>query len=154
MVSSNYNYQYIDWSHDAIPGEDFEHLGNLVTHLITPTITLGLSDYLNISYQQAIGIRSMDWMGSNDSNHHRDEDSLDSFLNVLVGVIEAFKSSSGFFHFVVSLVLLVSKIEAATLESKFSPISLPIYPPTNEPNIANGIIYLLFPISFAMRYPE
>tara|TARA_Y100001970_G_scaffold116609_1_gene145083 strand:- start:1473 stop:2387 length:915 start_codon:yes stop_codon:yes gene_type:complete len=83
MVSSNYNYQYIDWSHDAIPGEDFEHLGNLVTHLITPTITLGLSDYLNISYQQAIGIRSMDWMGSDDSDHHRDEDSLDSFLNAI-----------------------------------------------------------------------
>ena len=83
MVSGNYNYQYIDWSHDAIPGEDFKHLGNLVTNIITPTITLGLSDYLNISYQQAIGVRSMDWMGSDASDHHRDEDSLDSFLNAI-----------------------------------------------------------------------
>lgn len=83
MVSGNYNYQYIDWSHDEIPGEEFKHLGNLVTNIITPTITVGLSDYFNISFQQAIGIRSMDWMGSDDSNHHRDEDSLDSFKNAI-----------------------------------------------------------------------
>ena len=81
MLSGNYNFQYIDWAHDPIPGEEFEHLGNLVTHLITPTITIGLSDYLNISYKQAIGVRAMDWMGDEESAHHRDENSLEDFLN-------------------------------------------------------------------------
>lgn len=83
MLSGNYNFQYIDWSHAPIPGEEFEHLGNLVTHLITPTITIGLSDYLNISYKQAIGVRSMDWMGDGESDHHRDENSLSDFVNAL-----------------------------------------------------------------------
>ena len=26
MISGNYNFQYIDWAHDPIPGEEFEHL--------------------------------------------------------------------------------------------------------------------------------
>ena len=90
MLSGNYNYQFIDWSHDAIlnteggpAGDDHAHLGTMSTHLITPTITIGLSDYVNISYQQAIGVRSMDWMGEGDSNHHRDENSLSEFTNAL-----------------------------------------------------------------------
>ena len=83
MFSTNYNYQYIDWAHDPIPGEEFEHLGNLVSHIIRPTITIGLSDYLNINYQQTIGVRSMDWMGEGDSYHHRDENSLSDFVNAL-----------------------------------------------------------------------
>ena len=81
MLSGNYNYQHMDWSHAPIQDEDFEHLGNLVTHLITPTISIGLTDYVNISYTQAVGIRSMDWMGSDESSHHRDEHSLSSLLN-------------------------------------------------------------------------
>jgi len=94
MVSGNYNYQFIDWSHDKVPnledgpsGDDHAHVGTMSTHLITPTITLGLSDYVNISYQQAIGIRSMDWMGEGDSNHHRDENSLSAFANALGGAL-------------------------------------------------------------------
>jgi len=90
MTSANYNYQFIDWSHDAIPnlpdgppGDNHAHVGTMSTHLITPTITIGLSDYINISYQQAIGVRSMDWMGEGDSNHHRDESSLSKFTNAL-----------------------------------------------------------------------
>ena len=83
MFSTNYNYQYIDWSHDPIAGEPFEHVGNLVTHLFRPTITIGLSDYFNVSYQQTIGIRSMDWMGDGDSDHHRDENTLSNFVNAI-----------------------------------------------------------------------
>ena len=81
MLSTNYNLQYIDWSHEQILGENFKHDGNLITNLISPTITIGLSDYLNISYQQVLGIRSMDWYGSQESEHHRDEHSLSDFLN-------------------------------------------------------------------------
>jgi len=88
MVSGNYNYQYIDWSHDKVPGEDFDHLGNLITHLITPTMTLGISDYFNISFQQAMGVRSMDWGNDDDiSQHHRDENSLSDFLEQAKGSI-------------------------------------------------------------------
>ena len=83
MLSGNYNFQYIDWAHDPIPGEEFEHLGNLVTNLITPTITIGLTDYLNINYQQSIGVRRMDWMGDGESEHHRDESSLSDFANAI-----------------------------------------------------------------------
>ena len=87
MLSGNYNYQYINWSHDPIEGEPFDHLGNLVTNLITPTITIGLSDYVNLSYQQALGVRSMDWMGEEESQHHRDENSLSDFLEQAKGSV-------------------------------------------------------------------
>ena len=87
MLSGNYNYQYINWSHDPIEGEPFAHLGNLVTNLITPTITIGLSDYVNLSYQQALGVRSMDWMGEEESQHHRDENSLSDFLEQAKGSV-------------------------------------------------------------------
>ena len=79
MVSSNYNYQFIDWSHGPVAGEPFEHIGTLYTHLITPTIPLGLSDYINISYTQAIGVRGMGW-GLEHSAHHRNEYSTKDFL--------------------------------------------------------------------------
>ena len=82
MVSNNYNYQFIDWSHGPLGGEPFEHVGTLSTHLITPTVSLGLSDYINISYTQAIGVRAMGW-GLGHSVHHRNENSSDSFDNAL-----------------------------------------------------------------------
>ena len=87
MLSANYNYQYIDWSHDPVPGEDFDHIGNLVTHVITPSITIGLSNYLNLTIKQAIGMRSMDWMGPENSAHHRDETTLSGFNNADGGVL-------------------------------------------------------------------
>lgn len=83
MLSGNYNYQYIDWSHDKLPEEDFKHVGNLVTNIISPTITLGLTDYFNINFKQTIGFRSMDWMGNEQSGHHRDENTLESFVNAI-----------------------------------------------------------------------
>ena len=86
MVSNNYNYQFIDWSHGPIGNEPFEHIGTLSTHLITPTITLGLSDYINISYTQAIGVRSMGWDLLDESLHHREENSLEPFDNALAGL--------------------------------------------------------------------
>ncbi len=83
MFSMNYNYQYVDWSHDPVPGEPFEHIGNLITNMITPTITIGLSDYFNISYQKIIGIRSMDWMGDQTSLHHQDGNTSTDFRNAI-----------------------------------------------------------------------
>ena len=87
MVSGNYNYQFIDWNHGPIGNENFEHIGNLTTNLITPTITLGLTNYINFTYQQAIGVRSMDWMSDENSTHHRDEHSLTDFKNAIGSAI-------------------------------------------------------------------
>ncbi len=81
MLSGNYNFQYIDWQHAPIGNENFEHVGNLVTNIISPTVTIGLTNYINLSYQQIFGIRSMNWMSDENSNHHRDEHSLQDFLN-------------------------------------------------------------------------
>ena len=86
MMSGNYNFQYIDWDHGPIGNENFKHTGNLVTNLITPTVTIGLTNYINFSYQQAIGLRSMDWMSNENSVHHRDEHSLNNFANAIGSV--------------------------------------------------------------------
>ena len=86
MLTVDYNYQFIDWSHDPVAGEPFNHLGNLVTNIFSPTITVGLSNYLNLSLRTSIGSRSMDWMGSGDSKHHRDESSTSDFDNAHGGL--------------------------------------------------------------------
>ena len=83
MLSGNYNFQYVDWQHAPIEKENFEHIGNLVTNAITPTLTIGLTNYINFSYQQTIGIRSMNWMSDEISSHHRDEHSLGDFANAI-----------------------------------------------------------------------
>ena len=83
MLSGNYNFQYIDWQHDPIGNENFDHVGNLVTNIISPTVTIGLTNYINLSYQQIFGIRSMNWMSDENSNHHRDEHSLSDFANAI-----------------------------------------------------------------------
>ena len=85
MVSGNYNYQFIDWSHGPIGNEEFDHIGTLSTHLITPTISIGLSDYVNINYSQTIGVRSMGWELGH-SAHHRPENSLDSYVNAIASL--------------------------------------------------------------------
>ena len=61
MISANMNLQHIDWSHDPVPNENFEHFGHLNTVLLLPSITIGLSDYWNINYLQTIAIRKMGW---------------------------------------------------------------------------------------------
>jgi len=86
MLTADYNYQFIDWSHDPVAGEPFNHLGNLVTNILSPTITVGLSNYLNLSFRTSIGSRSMDWMGSDNSKHHRDESSTSDFDNAHGGL--------------------------------------------------------------------
>ena len=48
MLSNNVSFQHIDWGHDPVPNEDFEHFGHLNTILLMPTVTIGLSDYWNI----------------------------------------------------------------------------------------------------------
>ena len=86
MFSANMNIQYIDWGHDPVDPEDFDHFGTLQTTLIIPSVTIGLSDYWNVNYTQFIGIREMGWGPHNESVHHRTESSLEDFDNAKGGL--------------------------------------------------------------------
>ena len=88
MVSSDMFYQFIDWRHDQIdPNEPFDHKGTLATSLIIPKITIGLSDWWNISFQQVLGDRHMGWDLPDSSTHHRPEHSHSNFLNAVGGYL-------------------------------------------------------------------
>jgi hypothetical protein len=81
--------QYIDWWHAALdgPGEGFDHEGSLTSFILTPSFTIGLSNYWNMSITQIVGKRVMNWKGSNKTIHHRDEGSESSFSNALGGFL-------------------------------------------------------------------
>ena len=87
MVGSNFNYQFIDWQHGDI-GEGFDHLGTLSATVFTPNITLGLTDWWNITFSQVIGRRYMTWEVPNETTiHHRDEGSESGFDNAIGGYL-------------------------------------------------------------------
>tara|TARA_Y100001968_G_scaffold313182_1_gene337123 strand:- start:443 stop:1357 length:915 start_codon:yes stop_codon:yes gene_type:complete len=81
--------QYIDWWHEAVPGsgEGFEHEGTLTTLMLSPAITIGLSNYWNVTISQALGNRVMTWDGDTTTIHHRDENSLSDFINSTGGLL-------------------------------------------------------------------
>jgi len=84
MVGANFNYQFIDWGHDKIPnsGEEFDHLGTLSAKVFTPNITIGITDWWNITFSQVFGRRVMTWdVKDNTTIHHRDEGSDTDFIN-------------------------------------------------------------------------
>ena len=81
--------QYIDWWHDALPGsnEGFEHEGTLTSFTSTPTVTIGLSNYWNMTLGQTIGQRTMTWTGDTTTIHHRDEGTSSDFINAIGGYL-------------------------------------------------------------------
>ena len=84
MFTLNGSSQYIIWGHDALasePEEIGDHLGTLESYILTPGMIIGLTDYLNFSYNQTIGVRSMSWDNDEESDHHRDESSLTDYIN-------------------------------------------------------------------------
>ena len=88
MISSDIFYQFIDWRHDQIdPSENFDHDGTLTSIIMVPKVTIGLSDWWNINFQQVIGRRHMTWGPDNKSTHHREEGSHSNFLNALGGYL-------------------------------------------------------------------
>tara|TARA_B110000495_G_scaffold163390_1_gene148636 strand:+ start:22 stop:993 length:972 start_codon:yes stop_codon:yes gene_type:complete len=95
MVGTDFNYQYIDWAHPEIDGEEDpssgelvgEHLGTLTAYVINPSITIGLSDYWNFTFSQVIGKRHMTWGNDKESVHHRPEDSNSNFINAIGGLL-------------------------------------------------------------------
>ena len=79
--------QYVDWWHEALPGsgEGFDHEGTLTSTIVVPKITIGLSNYWNLTLSQTIGNRYMNWNGDAKTIHHRDEGTNSDFLNALGG---------------------------------------------------------------------
>ena len=79
--------QYIDWWHEPVPGEDFDHAGSLLTTVFRPGVIYGVTDKINLYIATALGVRSMEWFGDNVSMHHRDEHSADHFDNAIGGIL-------------------------------------------------------------------
>ena len=87
MVGANFNYQFIDWQHGDI-GEGFDHLGTLSATIFSPNITIGLTDWWNITFSQVLGKRYMTWeVDDNVTIHHRDEGSESDFDNAIGGYL-------------------------------------------------------------------
>ena len=81
--------QYIDWWHEALPGsgEGFDHEGTLTSFVLSPTLTIGLSNYWNFTLGQSIGNRNMTWDGDTPTIHHRDESTGSNFKNAEGGIM-------------------------------------------------------------------
>jgi len=86
MVGANFNYQFIDWEHGDI-GEGFDHEGTLSATIFSPNITIGLTDWWNITFSQVIGRRYMTWGVDSVSIHHRDEGTESNFDNAIGGYL-------------------------------------------------------------------
>jgi len=72
---------YINWWHETLGNEQFDHSGLLNTYFVRPGFIYGLSDKLNIYINSTLGIRQMYWGGEKESIHHRDETSLTDYIN-------------------------------------------------------------------------
>ena len=84
MASIDYSFQNIDWWHEDI-GEGFDHSGILYSSVVNPSLTIGLSDYINMTITPTIGKRVMEYPGDLTS-HHRTEDSHSDFINAIGGM--------------------------------------------------------------------
>ena len=89
MVGLDNMNQYIDWWHEALPGsgENFDHEGTLTSVILSPTLTVGLSNYWNFTLGQSIGKRIMTWDGDTTTIHHRDEGTNSNFKNAEGGIM-------------------------------------------------------------------
>jgi hypothetical protein len=72
---------FIDWWHEEIGAEQFEHNGLLNTYIIIPNLVYGISERLNLAFNITFGARVMHWHASEESIHHRDESTLSNFRN-------------------------------------------------------------------------
>lgn len=89
MITFDNINQYIDWWHEILPGsgENFDHKGTLSSVVFSPGLTIGLTNYWNLSISQVIGTRYMTWEGDTSTIHHRDEGSHSDFLNAVGGLL-------------------------------------------------------------------
>ncbi len=89
MFGFDNSNEYIDWWHDVLPesSENFEHKGSMASSILTPSITIGLSNYINISLSQIVGYRHMFWETDEYSIHHRTEGAHNNFANAVGGLL-------------------------------------------------------------------
>ena len=88
MLTLDSFYQNVEWRHDQIDeSEPYEHEGSLVTYVLLPKITIGLSAWWNITIEKYIGHRQMDWYRDEISAHHREEGSHSNFANAKGGLL-------------------------------------------------------------------
>jgi len=89
MFGLDNSNQYIDWWHEAIPGsgEGFDHEGTLTSVIINPSLTIGLSNYWNMTINKTLGRRTMTWVGDTTTIHHRDEGTESNFINAIGGYL-------------------------------------------------------------------
>ncbi len=91
MGSMDAAYQNLDWEHSPIGNEDYWHRGLLESYVITPALTIGLSDYFNLTIAQSIGVRIMNYDEVDEvdvqTSHHRDEGSNTDYNNANGGVL-------------------------------------------------------------------
>lgn len=86
-LSIDNSSQYIDWWHEPISGEEFDHSGSLLSFILRPGAIYGLNNKINLYFNTTLGIRSMDWLGTNQSIHHRNEDTGSDFINAKGGIL-------------------------------------------------------------------
>ena len=93
MFGLNSVNDHINWWHEKLPdsNENFEHEGTLTSTILIPNLTIGLTNYINVSFSQIVGYRQMGWDGPEASIHHRDEGSNSSFNNAIGGFFGDFK---------------------------------------------------------------
>ena len=72
---------YIDWWHESVEQEPFDHIGTLTTYFVRPGLIYGLSNKVNIYLNTTIGVRQMHWDAEEESIHHRDETTLSNYIN-------------------------------------------------------------------------
>mgnify|MGYP004298799727 CR=1 FL=1 len=81
MLTADYSFQFIDWWHEPVQGEPFEHEGNLSTHMLNLRFSLGFNDYWDMTIEQPFIKRCMDWHPDSTSIHHRTECSDTDFYD-------------------------------------------------------------------------
>ena len=84
MGSLDGAYEIIDWSHSPASNENYWHYGSLYSYVLNPALTIGLSDYINLTISRTIGSRIMNYEeveGVNPTPHHRDEGTHTDFLD-------------------------------------------------------------------------
>ena len=89
MLSLDNINQYIDWWHEALPNsqETFDHNGLMGSIIFSPSITVGLTNYWNLTATQSFGTRIMSWKGDSTTIHHRNETSVSGFRNAIGGYL-------------------------------------------------------------------
>ena len=86
MFGLDNSNQYIDWWHQDI-GEGFDHEGTLTSVVLNPSLTIGLSNYWNMTIGQTLGRRTMTWAGDTTTIHHRNEGTESNFINAVGGYL-------------------------------------------------------------------